>query len=604
MANIKKLPQNVINQIAAGEVVERPASIVKELVENSIDAKATRIIVRIENAGKKLIEIIDNGVGMDKEDAVKAFEQHATSKITSTEDLGNIQTMGFRGEALASISSVSKVSLYTRPRNGSESIKVVAEAEKVDLAEESGAEEGARIVVENLFDFIPARKKFLKGDYTEFNHISNTFIDLALTRTDIHFELYHNGKEIFNLPTTTELKQRIFDLFGDVTASNLIDVHYNSPVLQISGLIGHPSVSQHFKDKQYVFLNNRPIQERTVNKAVQVGFNTFIAKDQYPIFFLYITIDPKKVDVNVHPRKQEVKFEDSQQIFGAVKRTVEEALQRSMKDELSRKIGETNITRNSFSGFEPSSKSEGFKPSPSLSNTNSGTTYVKPLPPSIQQSLNFSKMVLSESERSDPFNSEELSAETNDFSQVFDTYLIFDKQDKLFIMDQHAAAERINYEKLMEKHNLGENSEVQSLLAPVVIDLNLGQAETFKTYIEELGKLGFEIEEFGTNSFQVTSIPALLKDINIENLMRETVLMLSSDISSSDAIEEVTHKIIATLACHGSIRAGMKLSKEQGLYLINELKKCKNTYSCPHGRPIVWELTRTELEKKFKRDYA
>ena len=603
MSKIKKLPQNVINQIAAGEVVERPASVLKELVENSIDANATKIVVKLENAGKKLIEVTDNGVGMDKLDARSAFEQHSTSKISKTEDLQSISSLGFRGEALASISSVSKVTLYAKPRESDvPGVKVVTQAEKTTLMEETGAEEGVRISVEDLFGTVPARKKFLKGDPTEFKHITDTFIQLALSRSDIHFELYHNDKLVYILPESLDLKQRIFDIFKAGISENLTEVTYNSPTVRISGFVGHPSVSQNDSSKQFIFLNKRSIQERIVAKAVSTAFHTLIPREKYPVYFLFITIDPSKVDVNVHPRKQEVKFEDSQQIFISVKQAVESALQRDLQSELKEKVG---IEQSSSDfpqkprDFGTSHSIEGKKGQNSgFRGGNSEVLPLKPPPSSISESMKFSQALL-ENFRNDSEGQE--FALNGEFIQIFNTYLLTTKGDKFLIIDQHAAAERISYEKLMEKYEKGEQVEQQKLLTAITVDLKPYQVQLLEENIENFEKFGFEIEEFGGSTFQITAIPAVFKDSDIEGLIEETLEMLAQVVKSSTPLEELIDKMLTSMACHGSIRAGQKLERSQAQYLISELLKCKEPYSCPHGRPIIWELPRYEIEKKFKR---
>lgn len=607
---IIQLHQNLINKIAAGEVVERPASVVKELVENAIDAKTTKIEVKIENAGKKLLEVTDNGIGMTRDDAEIACDSHTTSKITTIDDLENIRSMGFRGEALASISSVSNLTLVTQSKDEKIGSKIVINGGKRSKTEDFSTE-GTTISVERLFHNIPARKKFLKTDNTEFRHILTTFHNYALSYPNIHFILTHNKKSVYNLPSINnesfnkELLVRIFDIFGGGIADNLVEIYYNSPEIQITGFTGHPKISKSRGSVQLQFLNKRPISDKLISRAVYDAYQGLVPKGKYPIFFMFITLDPKLVDVNVHPRKSEVRFEDTQQIYQAVKQSAKQNilsfLQKDTKEAL-KVFSNTGSSNRSFSSRTPAAhafaKASAGRPSNSFS---SDKPTISNRSSNIEQSLDFTKEILqaTKGEVSPKLQIDNGSVKA---FQVFNCFIIVEKEDTLLMVDQHAADERITYEQL-KKDIANSKIETQTVLIPEVIKLDKAKLQIIEEKKKEIEKLGLKIAEFGKNEYRIEEVPALLAKANPVKLLEEILddIEDEEDRDKPESFEEIEDHIIATMACHSSIRGGMKLHQEEIQDLVEKLLKCKNPYSCPHGRPVIWEITREELERKFGR---
>ncbi|MFC1780407.1 DNA mismatch repair endonuclease MutL [Patescibacteria group bacterium] len=601
---IIKLHQNLINKIAAGEVVERPASVLKELLENSIDAKSTKITVNIEKAGTELIEVIDNGEGMSREDAKLACQSHTTSKITTIQDLDEIATMGFRGEALASISSVSALTLVTKDTGSTTGTKVIVDKKQKLIVKEVSTNKGTKITVKRLFHNIPARKKFLKTESTEYKHILVTFINYALAFPNIHFNLAHNKKSVYNLPSISkdslneELKIRINDLFGSKIASNLVDIHYNAPDLQIFGFVGHPRIARSGRSHQLVFLNNRPINDKLITKAVYDAYHSLIPRNKYPIFFLFLRLDPTKVDINVHPRKSEVRFADTQSIFQAVKQAAKQSLLKFLKKDAKKALEqypEYKPKSVEIENFQSQSKPVGSR----FIADNKDQT---PTQQQISGAISFTKELLN---KKMPVGAEDLQPFSSRAFQLFNTYIIIEKDDKILFIDQHAAAERVTYEKLLTQFR-NDRIETQKLLLSEVIELDKLEFQSLKENRNDLSKLGIKLSIFGKSAFKVEEIPLLLVKSNIKELISDILSELTqSDESVGDAnprpIQKTQNHLIATMACHTSIRAGMKLKQVEIDDLVNKLLKCKNPYSCPHGRPIIWELSREELEKNFKR---
>ncbi len=587
---IKLLSPDLINKIAAGEVVERPASIVKELIENSIDAGADKIILKIENGGINYIEVVDNGTGMSEEDAKLALVQHATSKIHSVDDLKNIYTLGFRGEALASISSVSKLKIHTKSSK-EKPIIASTNGERIIVAPGDARNQGTTVIVENIFDQIPARRKFLKSELTEYKNILNTFTKIVLPHYQIGFEFYNNSKLVHSLPKVGTLEKRILQIHPNLI-EKLIPLAFDDKGLQISGFIGHPEFNRRDSSIQYIFVNNRSVMDPVIAKAVKSGFGTNLMHNQYPIYFINIKIDEDKVDVNVHPRKNEIRFDNTKEIFRVVHNSVRNALEKYLKEETFSRFHtektDTNINTNQFNHSEKSREAH---------NTKNFKTVIPSQ--NTQTSISFTRNILSASNNIS--QEPELFEIESDILQIFNTYLVIQNGDSVQFIDQHAADERINFEKIEKRFKEESTLPSQKLLLPEILNISKSEQLMLLENKDLLYKLGFEFKIKG-NKTELTSIPEGVYSNNNNKIFSEILASLDESSDTVDKEENsVLKKLIATIACHSSIRAGQKLDNYQARQIFRELLKCSQPYSCPHGRPIIWIINKSDLEKNFKR---
>lgn len=607
MGKIQKLPQNLINLIAAGEVVERPASALKELMENSIDANASIIVVKLQNYGIDSIQIQDNGIGMIKEDAIMAFEQHATSKIKTEEDLSKILTMGFRGEALASISSVAgSIDIETKTEKET-ATKLLIKQTNIKEVPTPQAEQGTTIRINNLFENIPARKKFLKSHNTEYKYLIDTFINVALPYTNIHFELHHNNKLVHKLTKSNSIKDRIFEIWGGLAKGLFTPEKFESTTLKIEGVFGNSQSGRKTSPIQYIYLNNRFILNKTISAAVNEGYSGFINKELKPTYFLFLSINPSDVDVNIHPRKLEAKFTNSEDIFRSVLALTKKTLEINTKQIINNTLTNQATTQKS----ESTRYYESFLPT-NRTQTNNQTLNKNSLSPqythqkgaqSISQALTFTKELLTPP----LLNQQEHTSNTSYKPfQIFNTYIVFEKEDKVVLLDQHAAAEKIMFEKLVK--NLGKLNK-KPLLVAEIINIKKEDKEQLIKNKANLEEIGFIIEDFGSDSIQVLEIPELLNQFNIEQYI-DSIINPENDINNNFGQFETYNGIkltrdlylmIATAACHSSVRAGQKLTEAEMLNILKDLNLLYNPYNCPHGRPVIWELSKYEIEKNFRR---
>lgn len=623
MADIRLLSPDLINKIAAGEVVERPASIVKELMENSLDASAKNIIVKVEQGGVNFIEVIDDGTGMNEQNAKLAFAQHATSKIHSEADLKRILTLGFRGEALASISSIAATTIHTKTSSG-EPVFVSVENDRITAKSGSGRNTGTTITVKNVFQKIPARKKFLKSENVEYKHILAIFTKIALAHHTVSFSLYHNNKLIYSLQKTKTTEERIVEFFPNLK-SKLIPISFSDKSINISGYIGHPSVNRKDKSVQYIFVNSRAVVEPVIAQAVKTGFGTNLMHNQNPVYFVMIEIDPERVDVNVHPRKNELRFDNSQEIFKIIYTCVRKALEKHLQTELKDRFqlpptSTQNPLKQSFSSpdsdFSADNSQHDFPDSqqqsakigaiPAMPHTAGKSSYNTRTPAKLgdeplkrNMGLDFTKNILTQTQELTDLLATEAPAMKA--LQVFNTYLIVENNRRLYIIDQHAAAERISYEKIKARFEKHESLPAQKLLIPEQITISKQEHLDLLEHKKQLTTLGFEFE-LKTNSIVLKSVPEIITSKNPQSYFDEILASLS-EFNKVTGKEEISllNNMIATIACHSSIRAGQKLDDFQIKTIINDLLQCKQPYSCPHGRPIIWIISQNELEKNFKR---
>ncbi|MCX6745496.1 MAG: DNA mismatch repair endonuclease MutL [Candidatus Parcubacteria bacterium] len=592
MTKIKKLDQDLINKIAAGEVVERPASVVKELVENSIDAKADQISIDLEKGGTDLIVIQDNGAGMNKEDAELSIERHATSKISTLEDLFNIQTLGFRGEALASISAVSQFTLETKTKEGIEGTSLKIENGKLKI-EPCGCAEGTRITIKDLFYNVPARKKFLKTPLTEYNHILETVTQFALINPQISFKLTHNKTLVLNLPKTNNWLERIKQVLGLDIAKDLLEIKQQGTI-EITGFIGKPEIARQNRKSQFIFVNNRAVSDFLIAKAIKDGYGSLIPRELNPVFVLSIKLPPQLVDVNVHPRKAEVKFKDTNEIFLTVLKTIQNCLAVNlMPARLKTESGQPVKTYT----LKSQATSQTFKPHVSYQQNFKN---IQTRPSQISQALEFSKQILNdefEEQKEQP-----MIGAWRLIGQIHNSYLLVEAPSAVLIIDQHAAAERILYERF-KKEFASTNIKSQKLLLPLTLELSARETEILKQSQKFLVDLGFDIEIFSGNSFIVNAVPQELDKLDI----KQTILGLINDLeehdfNSSKSIDEKKDLVIKYAACRTAVKFEDKLESEEQIKLLQDvIAMMDKINTCPHGRPFIMELTLDQLAKNFKR---
>lgn len=558
MGVIKVLPDTLISQIAAGEVVERPASVVKELIENSLDAGAKMCWVEIEQGGMKLISVRDQGYGMSSDDVKMAFSRHATSKISTLSDLENIKSFGFRGEALAAIASVAFVKI--RSRRSEEGYEIIYKGGVKESESVCGCAPGTEVIVRNLFYNTPARRKFLKTEQTEIAHIAAVISHMAIANPGVGFELKCNGKVLISVPADTE-KNRASAILGKNFLEDASAVNFKTLSIDIHGFIGKPGMSMSSKRHQYLFVNGRDVTDSLVGRAVIDAYGSRLPARNYPMFILHINIDPKEVDVNVHPRKLAVKFLETQKVYRDILQAVEQALD---QDGQQSEVG--------------CQKSQ-------IQNENN-----------IQGTMEFSRQ-FSETQEKRQEGLELQTIHKNIIGQIADSYILILDEEGLKIVDQHAAHERIMYEKL--RHAASEKTpDRQQLLIPLNLECSQEQAIFLKETIKYLETIGFEFDQWSGNTFVIRACPASLKQENLQKIFSD---FLDDVISERQKEKILPERILKSLACKSAVKFGMKLSPQEQEELLTELQKTPNNQTCPHGRPTRIILTFNELEQRFYR---
>lgn len=593
---IRVLSDDLANQIAAGEVVERPASVVKELVENSIDAGATLIRLDIEGGGKKKIRIMDNGMGMAPEECRMAFSRHATSKISRFEDLETIQSLGFRGEALPSIASVAKVRC-TSARSETEGGRlIVVEGGEIVEEKDAACPQGTTLEVAQLFYVTPARSKFLKGDSTEFSHITQVVTQQALAYPNIQFHLTHNGREVINTLPTDQLHYRIAELFGPDLAKSLLEVEAQSGDYQLTGFVSSPVYTRSNRNAQYCFINGRFVRDKVILHATQQGYSHLLPKGQHPAMFLYLTMDPKLLDVNVHPSKAEVRFAFQQDVHQFVAHAVRTALEKNQQVDLSKRVEEDIPIQEQAHSHTPRPN---YQPPQWAS------------PPSTQGDLSQALRTMLRPEDSAPSSqvtwfdkaptpvANLIYSEFEPLGQLDRSFIIMQGKQGILVVDQHVAHERILYERFRGAAK-NRKVEVQKLLFPLPIELSPEETETLTPHLTRLLDLGLELEPFGKNEFLLRSVPAILKNGDHEKLMRETIEALPRE-AHDDVLNEKYEDVLIMMSCRNAIKVNHTLNLDQIRKLISDLEQTSMPYTCPHGRPISLLFDMDDILKKFLR---
>lgn len=689
MGIIQVLSQNTINQIAAGEVIERPASVVKELVENAIDAKASAVTVEIKEGGIDFIRITDNGTGMEKDDVRTAFLCHATSKIRTTDDLLSIGSLGFRGEALASIASVSKTEVITKTAEPMTGIRYVVEGGDEVAFEEVGCPEGTTFLVRNLFYNTPARRKFLKSKMTEAGYISTMMERIALSHPEVAVKLIHQNKAILSTSGSGRLKDVIYQIYGKDVAANILPVSYQTESFSIEGYVGKPSISRGNRALENYFVNGRYIKNNIITKAIEDSYKTWQMVHKYPFTALNLTIEPELLDVNVHPAKMEVRFKNGEELFAGFMEAIREALtshhhvRKVTLDE--KKAAERKTPAFSSRGAEPFERTRAMQQRPvkpmeemlreesryevdrlfgqtSLGEKEEkssgeavqkdrtpGIGNVKPLireeenwKSKVEEPSDFAAdkgrrqdLIPTEEKKKEPISSdgeekvsilpemektgnekkeasleeqltflnddihtEDTRQEFRIIGQLFDTYWLLQKNEELLIMDQHAAHEKVLYEKLMKAYRQREVYQ-QQLLPPEILHLTLKELDFVKNYESMFRDFGFALEEFGTDAYCLRAVPSNLFGMDAQVFFRELLDAMEEEVKKTN-LDMVIDKI-ATMACKAAIKANQKLSVREAEELLKECEKLENPYTCPHGRPIIIAISKREIEKKFKR---
>ena len=605
MGRILRLPLHLANQIAAGEVVERPASVVKELVENALDAAATRITVTIELGGKKLIRVEDDGDGMDAEDAQLAVERHATSKIRTPDDLGAIRTLGFRGEALPSIASVSHFVLRTRARGAESGTEIRIDGGRVASVREVGTSEGTCIEVADLFFNLPARRKFLKSDIAEATQVSRLITQLALGYPEIGWSLTSSGRRVLECPPAAALPERFFQLFGD--RPDLLEIHKDAAGISIHGYVAALGEHGPVRGSQNVFVNRRIVKDRTIAHAISEAYSVATIKERSPEVHLFIAIPPDRVDVNVHPTKAEVRFLEQSLVHEVLRRGLADALGRGPAPEL-------QLTPFEGRPGEPQAMTiPGVLAGATVGSRWSAEPYPidRPIPSATAAAWQHRPDGSRWSDTSSTSVATELATAAPEavaspakrpmipLGQFRDTYIIAIDDEGIAIIDQHVAHERVLFEQVMEKLTAG-TPESQRLLAPIVLELSAPQRQALTRHAAVLQRFGLEVEHFGGDSVRLTAVPALLEPGECEAAVRA----LAEDLEGGQPgarVEDALRRIAATMACHAAVKANYPLTQEKMRYILTELGRTAYSSVCPHGRPVVLRITRREVEKNFQR---
>ena len=609
MGIINVLDDSTINKIAAGEVIERPSSIVKELVENALDAGSTDITVEVRSGGIGFIRITDNGRGMEKEDMELAFLRHATSKIQSASDLYIIHTLGFRGEALASIAAVAKAEMLSKPRDRETGWRRCMEGGKCTAMEECGCQEGTIITVQELFYNTPARLKFLKSETREGSYITDVMQNLAMSHTDVCFKYRLNDKLVFATRGDKDLKSSILAIYGRSFASNIIEVKGSRDLISVRGFIGNASLSKGNRNYQSIYVNGRYVKNKTITAAVEAAYKSMLTINKFPFFVLSLTVSPEFVDVNVHPAKSEVKFQDEQMVFSSVFHCVKDGLI-SISPLLNDDVG---ITKSSFGSYPKESYSQ-----QSFSST---TPVYSPLKdektPEHTKEASWEAareaLYIYENQNSKDDTPLEKETEINDtaaashqipkfgplsiIGQVHFTYIIAEDSESMYIIDQHAAHERIYYEKYQRAYKEA-GIQCQSLIAPIVINLSPSEKIMVMDNTSIFENLGYILEDFGGGAIALRAVPVIFGNPDPKELFQEVI---SSFEGGEKELPHTIDKVLYTMACKSAVKAGDKLSLKEMSELINTLRLCDSPFTCPHGRPTIIKMSETDLEKKFKR---
>jgi len=626
VAKVQILPQVLAHQIAAGEVVERPASVVKELVENSLDAAASRIDITVEEGGRQLIKVLDDGCGMSEKDAGLAFEHHATSKISSFDDLQHINSLGFRGEALPSIASVSRTCLRTIDQDSTVGTEIRYWGGELQTVREISWVRGTELVVENLFFNVPARKKFLKTISTELSHISRQVTGYALAYPEVEFSLCHHGRELISVTSVKKHGERVFQLFGESLFENLVALDYETGGVRISGFTSLPHEQRSNGNLLHLYVNRRMVRDRVLTHAIRLAYRDLIPSSAFPVVILFVRVDPTKIDVNVHPTKSEIRFHDSNTVHGAIRRAIEQALllHRTNLSSLARDIQvkspsrADNVHRSVERYFQRNPDSSyGF---PSFRHRESEITRKELqgheipgfLSPQNEESAAFDSKLrsyLQTAGDSGTAHADEipetayLSPVPVVLGQFVESFIVAADREGIMLVDQHVAHERILYDLALRSLESSDGVQVQRQLLPITIELTPQQHVLIEEILDQLNENGFEVEWFGKQTIVVKGVPALVKGANVQAVMEGVLEELQTFdlIKQEGRIKRLRETLAISISCRSAIKINTPLVPDKMQWLLDELFRCQNPYTCPHGRPIILRLNIEEILRGFKR---
>ena len=592
MKNINILDSNTIDKIAAGEVVERPSAVVKELVENSIDANADAVTIEIKDGGISFIRITDNGEGIDRSQVKKAFMRHATSKIKSVEDLISVTSLGFRGEALSSISAVGKVEFLTKTKTDFIGTRYVVEGGRECVFEDAGIPDGTTIIVRDLFFNVPARKKFLKSPSSEGNNITELIEHMILSHPNISFKYIYNGNVKLQSSGKNDIKSCIYNVYGRDIANGLIEVKSIRDDISIHGFIGKPELARATRNFEIYFVNNRFIKSTLIDRALEEAYKDYLMLHKYPTVFLYFEIPSHLIDVNVHPTKREIRFFEGEALKCYIVDVIKNAL---INKELIKEIVEEHHEKPSVK--ESEINKEPFETINHIIESSYNNYYSSEIEKEDESTdINDKNVQLTLFD--DKFISEESIKKHRIIGQLFNTYWLIEFENKLFIVDQHAAHEKVNYERLIKKLRNNENCS-QNIYPPIVVSLSNAEAQYVTKYNENFLNVGFTIEHFGGLDYTISTVPMELLSQNPADYFHEMLDELMEGKNSKET--ETVNLKIATMACKASVKGNMHLSVFEADKLISELLTLENPYNCPHGRPTIISFSKYEIEKMFKR---
>ena len=589
MSSIKRLPDHVIDRIAAGEVVERPASVVKELLENSLDAQATRIVIELKNGGKSSILVDDDGLGMSAEEARLCVERHATSKLFTAEDLEQISTFGFRGEALSSIAAVSVFLLRTQ-RDGSKGVELSIRGGDLEAEREIADARGTRIRVDRLFFNVPARRKFLRADATELGHIVRLITRAALARPDVTFRLDHSGQMLLDTPRAADSSERMGQIFGRERARKMLPIELESDGLRVHGFAGRPVDGLPRRDAQHVFVNGRIVSDRVLQHAINTAYGETMARGRYPAMVLFVDADPDVVDVNVHPQKNEVRFSASQQVHETVRHAIRSALQGAgsvpdlaelRPDRAEGPIAPGGIGDATLAYLQQHRDAD--PPHAWSAREPGGSPIARPPTPLI-----------------DSTRMEDPASAAMPLGQYLESYIVAQDREGILLVDQHAAHERVLFEKYLAAAEK-DVVEVQTLMFPQTTELSPDEHAWLMSELDEFRRIGFRVEPFGGTTVRVLAIPAVAGGADPLDLIRELLGEAASAATAARDTGTLRRKLITTAACHAAIKVNYPLSRPAMQRLLDDLFRVENPSTCPHGRPALFRIGLEEIERAFRR---